>query len=181
MLVLYTHKSIICATAQCPFQWPGYWPFWRLFYGFNLFKFLKVEQLTSKEPKQYFVLEGFFNDIILAAFLRNILYNNVGVLHIRHGPSPVAKGEGEGYRGVGSDSLWAKVWEVCLREVKKRCDDGEPSSQLFSRLSVILMRGNALMLSGRIPDVMPADLDLNFFADEHRISCDSAHHLSTMW
>ena len=63
--------------------------------------FLKVEQLTSKEPKQYFVLEGFFNDIILAAFLRNILYNNVGVLHIRHGPSPVAKGEG----GVGSDPL----------------------------------------------------------------------------
>ena len=42
---------------------------------------------------------------------------------------------------------------------KKGCDDREPTSQLFSRLSVTLMRGNVLMLSGRIPDVMPADVD----------------------
>ena len=42
---------------------------------------------------------------------------------------------------------------------KKGCDDREPTSQLFSRLSVILMRGNALMLSSRIPDVMAPDVD----------------------
>ena len=42
---------------------------------------------------------------------------------------------------------------------KKGCDDREPTSQLFSRLSVTLMRGNALLLSGRIPDVMTADVD----------------------
>lgn len=42
---------------------------------------------------------------------------------------------------------------------KKGCDEREPTSQLFSRLSVTLMRGNALMLSGRMPDTIPADVD----------------------
>ena len=42
---------------------------------------------------------------------------------------------------------------------KKGCDDREPTGQLFSRISVTLMRGNAMMLSSRSPDVVNAEVD----------------------
>ena len=42
---------------------------------------------------------------------------------------------------------------------KKGCDDREPIGQLFSRISVTLMRGNAMMLSTRSPDVVNAEVD----------------------
>ena len=42
---------------------------------------------------------------------------------------------------------------------KKGCEEREPTSQLFSRLSVTLMRGNAMMLCSRCPDVISAEVD----------------------
>ena len=42
---------------------------------------------------------------------------------------------------------------------KKGCDEREPTSQLFSRISITLMRGNALMLSSRSPDFAAAEVD----------------------
>ena len=42
---------------------------------------------------------------------------------------------------------------------KKGCEEREPTSQLFSRLSVTLMRGNAMMLCSRCPDVISAGVD----------------------
>ena len=42
---------------------------------------------------------------------------------------------------------------------KKGCDDREPTGQLFSRLSVTLMRGNAMMLCSRSRDVASAAVD----------------------
>ena len=42
---------------------------------------------------------------------------------------------------------------------KKGCDEREPTSQLFSRISVTLMRGNASMLNSRSHDVISARLD----------------------
>ena len=38
-------------------------------------------------------------------------------------------------------------------------EEREPTSQLFSRLSVTLMRGNAMMLCSRCPDVISAEVD----------------------
>jgi len=42
---------------------------------------------------------------------------------------------------------------------KKGCEEREPTSQLFSRLSLTLMRGNAMMLCSRCPDVIAAEVD----------------------
>ena len=42
---------------------------------------------------------------------------------------------------------------------KKGCDEREPTGQLFSRISVTLMRGNAMMLNSRSPDVVNAEVD----------------------
>ena len=42
---------------------------------------------------------------------------------------------------------------------KKGCDEREPVSQLFSRISITLIRGNAMMLSSRSPYFVPAEVD----------------------
>ena len=42
---------------------------------------------------------------------------------------------------------------------KKGCDEREPTSQLFSRISVTLMRANAAMINSRSHDVISAEVD----------------------
>ena len=59
---------------------------------------------------------------------------------------------------------------------KKGCDDREPTGQLFSRLSVTLMRGNAMMLCSRSRDVASAAVD----GAEWALSIDS-YWFDTHW
>ena len=70
--------------------------------------------------------------------------------------SPLAVETLGGFHCVATDVV-RRLGQALAR--KKGCDEREPTSQLFSRISVTLMRGNAAMLNSRSHDVISAVID----------------------
>ena len=70
--------------------------------------------------------------------------------------SPLAVETLGGFHCVATDVV-RRLGQALAR--KKGCDEREPTSQLFSRISVTLMRGNAAMLNSRSHDVISAAVD----------------------
>ena len=70
--------------------------------------------------------------------------------------SPLAVETLGGFHCVATDVV-RRLGQALAR--KKGCDEREPTSQLFSRISVTLMRANAAMINSRSHDVISAEVD----------------------